>query len=136
MAKKIPTTEEQVARQPRRPHVSPEWLTKLSSAEFWEWCDTQANIMRFRGGTSREAIQLHLETEIKNQEQLYQYVKENRIKPKDIKLGDKLTGTITLTASTKNYITYDIQTLPSNRNAVLRRDKYAPVEDYKKQLFK
>lgn len=169
MAKKIPSTDEQIARLPLRPHVSPEWLTKLSSSEFWNWCDTQADIIRFRGGTSKVAIQLHLEDEIKNQERMYQLLKDIKTRDNDIKLGGELTGItantltygqnyVTATARIKDVNTYDIETLPSNKEAVLtqtgtrnmngriypeytlsnmiRRDKYAPVEDYKKQLFK
>ena len=149
MAKKIPNTEEQITRQPIRPHVSPEWLTKLSSAEFWSWCDREADIIRFRGGTSREAIQLHLDAEIKNNERLYQMLKEvkanqnglKKAKKKDIKLGGELTG---ITANTfnygntwnKTYITYDVVSKPSTPNAILRRDKYQRIKDHTKLLFR
>lgn len=124
MSKKGFVIQELIDRPVIRPDLPCEWLTKISFKEFNYWAQGQASIIKFRGGTSREAVNLHIETEIGEQEKLYQALKlvgsMNGLKKSngvakwqgEIKLGGSL---------------YDIASIPSTRNAVLRVDDYKPM---------
>ena len=129
MSKKGFTIQELLTRDVIRPNMPCEWLTKISFREFNYWARTEAGIIKFRGGTSRDAVNLHIETQIEEQEKLYQALKlmgsvENGLKKakktKEIKLGGSL---------------YDIASIPSTRNAVLRKDNYEPMTASTKNVY-
>ena len=126
MSKKGFTIQELLTRDVIRPNMPYEWLTKISFREFNRWARGEASIIKFRGGTSKEAVNLHIETEIENQEKLYQALK-TLSSPNGLK---------------KAKTTFDLVSTPSSRDAVWtgngrihRVDKYEPLTASTKNVY-
>jgi len=119
MTKKGFRIQDLIDRDVIRPNLPQEWLTKISFREFNRWARAEADIIRFRGGTSREAVALHIESEIQQQEKMYQLLKS---------LGNNGLKKNNDVVKWQNEKTFDLVATPSTRKAVLDlKDCYKPM---------